>query len=143
MAAPNDPVSTVEGAPVYPTPRQRRVLWTALTALAVTSLLGVSALVFYGFIAFLSWSYPILLPIGLAVIIPPVLEPVVGFNQKRGMKRESAPLPVCLLPLIGFPLFWAFLPPPPGSQAGGFFESIPGMLGSGVARLQASLAATP
>ena len=31
--------------------------------------LGVAGLVFFGFITFLSWSYPILLPIGLGVII--------------------------------------------------------------------------
>jgi len=127
----------------YPTNRQRRVLWTALTALAATSLLGVAALVFFGFITFLSWSYPILLPIGLAVIIALVLEPVVAFAQKRGLKRATATLTVCLLAVIGFLLFWAFLLPPLVSQAGGFFESLPGMVSKGVAKLDASLTAAP
>ena len=57
----------------YPTPQQRRILWTTLVALAITALLGMCGLVFLGFVSFLSWSYPILLPIGLAVIIALVL----------------------------------------------------------------------
>ena len=131
------------GVPAYPTPPQRRILWTALSALAVTSLLGVSALVFFGFITFLGWCYPILLPIGLAVIIALVLEPVVTFVQKRGMKRAQATLLVCILTVILFLLFWAFLLPPLVSEAGGFFKSIPGMLNSGVAKLDATLSSAP
>ena len=138
---PSDPMAPAPAT--YPTNRQRRILWTALTAVAVTSLLGVAALVFFGFITFLSWSYPILLPIGLAVIIALVLEPVVAFAQKRGLKRATATLLVCLLAVIGFLLFWAFLLPPLVNQAGGFFESLPGMLGKGVAKLDASLASAP
>jgi predicted PurR-regulated permease PerM len=120
----------------YPTPRQQRILWTALTALAVVSLLGVAALVFLGFITFLSWSYPILLPIGLAVLIALVLEPVVGFAQKRGLTRGAATLSVCLLVVVGFLLFWAFLLPPVVIQAGRFFSSLPGWIDEGVDKLQ-------
>jgi predicted PurR-regulated permease PerM len=139
----NEPGPIAEMPAAYPTPPQRRILWIALTALAATSLLGVAALVFLGFITFLSWSYPILLPIGLAVIIALVLEPVVAFAQKRGLKRETATLLVCLLTVIGFLLFWAFLLPPLVNQAGGFFKSLPNMLSNGVAKLDASLTSAP
>ncbi len=135
MDAPNSPAT--EGPTSYPTSRQRRILWTALTAVAATSLLGVAALVFYGFITFLSWSYPILLPIGLAIIVALVLDPFVNFVQKRGM------ILVCLLAVIGFLIFWAFLLPPLVDQAGGFFKSLPNVLNKGVAQLDASLAGTP
>jgi predicted PurR-regulated permease PerM len=143
MDAPNQSGSIAETPAIFPTLPQRRILWTALTALAVTSLLGVAALVFFGFITFLSWCYPILLPVGLAVIIALVLEPVVTFTQKRGLKRSTATLLVCLLAVIGFLLFWAFLLPPLVGQAGGFLKSIPGMLNSGVAKLDASFANVP
>jgi predicted PurR-regulated permease PerM len=143
MDAPNQAGSIAEAPTTYPTNPQHRILWTALTALAVTSLLGVAALVFFGFITFLSWCYPILLPIGLAVIVALVLEPIVAFAQTRGLKRATATLLVCLLTVIGFLLFWAFLLPPLVSQAGGFFKSIPGMLNSGMAKLDASLAVAP
>jgi predicted PurR-regulated permease PerM len=126
--------------PGYPTPNQRRLLWTALTAVALASLLGVSALVFYGFIAFLTWSYPILLPIGLAVIVALVLDPVVALVQKRGMKRGSATLVVCVLAVICFLLFWAFLLPPLLDQAGRFFNNLPSWIDDGINELDSSLA---
>jgi predicted PurR-regulated permease PerM len=122
-----------------PTERQQRILWNALTALAVLSLVGVAALFFYGFITLLSWCYPILLPVGLAVIIALVLEPVVAFMQSRGMKRERATLLVCALAAVGFLLFWAFLLPPLLEQMGGFFKSLPALMDKGVAKLETSL----
>jgi predicted PurR-regulated permease PerM len=139
MDVPNESVPLAQGPRIYPTNAQRRVLWTALTALAVTLLLGVSALGFFSFITFLSWCYPILLPVGLAVIVALVLEPVVGFVQRRGMKRSKATLLVCLLSVIGFLLFWAYLLPPLLKQTGDFFESIPRILNAGVLKLQDSL----
>ena len=139
MDAPESPRPVPESATDYPTPRQRRLLWNALTAVAALSLLGVAALTFYGFITFLSWSYPILLPIGLAVIVALVLDIPATFLQKRGLSRETATLTVCLLAAIGFLIFWAYLLPPLVSQTGDFFKSLPNMLSNGVAKLDASL----
>jgi predicted PurR-regulated permease PerM len=142
MDAPTESDPSAQSSAAYPTNPQRRILWTALTALAVTLLLGVSALVFLGFITFLSWSYPILLPIGLAVIIALVLEPVVAFVQKRGLKRGTATLLVCLLAVIGFFLFWAFLSRPIVDQAGKFFHNLPGLINAGVDKLENSMASS-
>jgi predicted PurR-regulated permease PerM len=127
----------------YPTNSQRRVLWTALAVLAVTSLLGVAALVFFGFITFLSWSYPILLPIGLAVIVALVLDPIVTFAQKRGLKRSTATLLVCLLAVIGFLLFWSFILPSLGQQAGEFFGNLPGSMSAAAKNLRDSFKGYP
>jgi predicted PurR-regulated permease PerM len=139
MESPTPSGPPLEIPPAYPTPRQRRILWTALTAVAATSLLGVAALTFFGFISFLSWSYPILLPIGLAVIVALVLDPVVGFLQKRGLNRETATLGACLLAIIGFITFAAFILPPLGD----FFKTLPDLLNVGVAKLDASLNREP
>lgn len=122
-----------------PTSAQRRVLWTALTALAVMSLLCVAVLVFYGFISLLSWGYPILLPIGLAVIIALVLEPVVAFVQRRGMKREPATILVCVLAVVVFIIFWFFLSRPIVDQGGQFFRNLPGWINDGIDKLQSSM----
>jgi predicted PurR-regulated permease PerM len=143
MDAPESSGPITETPTAYPTPRQRRILWSALTAVSALSILGVAALTFYGFITFLSWSYPILLPIGLAVIIALVLDPIVAFLQKRGLHRETATLTVCLLAVIGFVIFWAYLLPPLVSQTGEFFKSLPNMLSSGAAKLDASLTPAP
>jgi len=124
----------------YPTNPQRRILWTALTAVAATSLLGVAALVFFGFITFLSWSYPILLPIGLAVIIALVLEPLVNFFQKYGVPRSRASIEVCLLAVFGFLIFWFFLSRPLVDEAGKFFHNLPGIINAGVDELESGMA---
>jgi len=141
------PESEPEPRLPYPTPRQQQMLWSALTSLAVMALFGVAALVFYGFITFLSWAYPVLLPLGLAVIIALVLEPVVKFMQKLGMKRQSSTLAVCLLTVFAFLIFWAYLLPPLCREAGGFFSHLPGWIDEGVDKLQnlenAPLASAP
>jgi predicted PurR-regulated permease PerM len=142
MPTPEEPLAD---APVrHPTISQRRILWTALTAIAVISLLGVAGLVFFGFVAFLSWCYPILLPVGLAVIIALVLEPAVAFVQrKRGMKRETAALVVCLLAVLAFVLFWAFLSRPVFDSTTQFFQKLPGYFNAGIDKLNQTMSDAP
>jgi predicted PurR-regulated permease PerM len=119
-----------------PSLEQRRILWHALTALAVTAIVGMAALIFFGFISFLSWAYPVLLPIGLAVIIALVLEPVVNLIQKRGVHRGTATLGVCVLAVVAFLLFWLFLLPPLVAEGGKFIQSLPRWIDEGVDKLQ-------
>jgi predicted PurR-regulated permease PerM len=127
-----------------PTPLQRSILWTALTALAVLSLVGVAGLVFFGFVAFLSWCYPILLPIGLAVLIALLLEPLVGFLQKRRkMKRENAALSACLVTVVAFVLFWAFLSGPLIDSGARFFENLPDYFSTGLEKLNQAMTTPP
>jgi predicted PurR-regulated permease PerM len=141
MPAP-DPI---DPSPVgHPTGSQRRILWTALTALAVLSLVGVAGLVFFGFVAFLSWCYPILLPIGLAVLIALVLEPLVSLLQKkRNMKRETAALSACLLTVICFVLFWAFLSRPLIDSGAKFFQNLPDYFSTGLEKLNQATSNEP
>lgn len=138
-----DHVPEQENVSIYPTDQQRRILWTTVTTLAVTALLGVGALAFFGFVTFLSWSYPVLLPLGLAVIVALVLDPIVDFLQKRGVRRGPATIVVCLLAVIAFLLFWAYLLPALADQIGKFFNALPGYLNDGATKLQGSLASQP
>jgi len=105
----------------YPTADQKRLFWTTLVALAVMALIGVATLVFMGFITFLSWSYPILLPLGLAVIVALVLEPVVAFLERRGLRRISSTLIVCILSVVIVLLFWSFV----FNKAASFVHDLP------------------
>ncbi len=130
------PVLEAEPPLSYPTEKQRRVLWRAVTALALVTLFAIAGLIFFGFITFLSWAYPVLLPIGLAVIIALVLEPIVNFAQKRGLHRQAATLGVSILSVVAFLLFWAFLLPPLVTQAGTFFYSLPVWINEGIDKLQ-------
>ncbi|HEX4141694.1 MAG TPA: AI-2E family transporter [Candidatus Methylacidiphilales bacterium] len=128
----------------HPTQLQRSILWTALTALAVLALVGVAGLVFFGFVAFLSWCYPILLPIGLAVLMALVLEPLVSFLQKRRrMKRENAALSACLLAVIAFVIFWAFLSGPLIDSGAKFFQNLPDYFSTGLEKLNQAMTPGP
>jgi predicted PurR-regulated permease PerM len=127
----------------YPTPDQRRLFWTTLVALAVIALIGVAALVFMAFIAFLSWSYPILLPLGLAVIVALVLQPVIDLLERWGLKRGPATLGVCALAVLAFIIFWAFVLPPLGAQATGFFRSLPVLFTRATSEIHDELAQVP
>jgi predicted PurR-regulated permease PerM len=138
MADPIEPDAPLEppASSSPPTPQQARLIWSALTALALAALLAVAGLAFMGFVTFLSWSYPVLLPIGLAVIVALLLEPAVALIQSRGMNRASATLSVSLLAVIAFILFWAFLLPPLVNETGSFFYKLPGWINDGVDKLQ-------
>ena len=120
----------------YPTPRQRHLLWSAVTALAVLSLIGVAALFFLGFISFLGWAYPIILPLGLAIIIALVLEPVVNFLMQRGMTRRGSTLASCAVAAVLVLLFWVFLLPPLIEEGGTLISSLPGLVNEGVDKLE-------
>lgn len=109
----------------YPTPRQRRLLWTALSTFALIALVGTAALIFFILVGFLSWSYPVLLPLGVAVIVALVLDPLVNFLENHvGLGRRHGTLVVCLLAVLAFIAFWAYLLPPLVQQSGAFFASI-------------------
>jgi predicted PurR-regulated permease PerM len=123
----------------FPRPYQRRMLWNAITVLSVAAILTVAVYVFREIVVFLSWSYPILLPIGLAVIVALVLDPFVNFAQRRGLSRGISTLLVCVLAVIATLVFWAFLGQALVSETGGFFKSLPNVLSTGLTKLQATV----
>ena len=120
----------------YPTPRQRHLLWSALTALALLALIGFVGLIFLGFISFLGWAYPIILPLGLAIIVALVLEPLVDLLQRLGLSRGSGSLAACFFAGVLFLLFWIFLLPPILGEAGTLLISLPGLINEGVDKVE-------
>ena len=119
-----------------PTPEQMRLIWAAVTALSLLLMVGVSLAVFWGFVSLLSWSYPVLLPIGLAVIIALVLEPVVEFLQRCGLSRRIGTLSSCLGAGIIFILFWIFLLPALVTEGGKLIGSLPKMIDESIDKLE-------
>jgi predicted PurR-regulated permease PerM len=113
---------------IYPTAEQKRLIWFALTGVAIAALLAVAGLAFASFLAFLSWSYPILLPLGLAVLVALVCKPVVDFLEARGMPRTPSTLAVCVLLVGGFIVFWAFILPPVYNETVSFVHAMPDQL---------------
>ncbi len=78
----------------YPTPFQRRTLWTAATGLGlvVIGVIGVGLIWLSARV--LSFLQPVLVPLAVAGIIAYLLEPVIRWLQKRGLPRKRAFLSV-------------------------------------------------
>jgi predicted PurR-regulated permease PerM len=126
--------------PSVPSLEQKRILWTALTGVAVAALLAVFALGFMAFLQLLSWSYPILLPLGLAVLVALVCKPVVDFLEARGLPRMPSTLAVCVLLVAAFLIFWAFILPPIYNETVSLVHAMPGLIDNAKNQLLAQTA---
>lgn len=73
-----------------PSPRQARVLWTSITALAIAVMLALLGMVFWA----AGWLFErlssVLLPIAFALILAYILDPVVEFFVRRKISRPWA-----------------------------------------------------
>jgi len=114
--------------PQIPSADQKRILWTSLTGVAVAVLLAVSALAFMAFLQLLSWSYPLLLPLGLSVLVALVCKPVVDFLEARGLPRMPSTLAVCGLLVALFIVFWAFILPTIFNETRSLVHDMPSMI---------------
>ncbi len=93
---------------IYPTLWQKKILWAAITALAIFFLGALGVYVIYGVAKVLGFLQPMLIPVVVAGILAYLLDPVVEWLCHRGVKRTNAVLYVfglVLLPLIGIG-FW-------------------------------------
>jgi predicted PurR-regulated permease PerM len=73
-----------------PTEKQARILWFSLTGLAISILLALLGLLFWG----LGWTInqlsSVLLPLAIAGVIAYLLDPVVDFLEKKNIPRARA-----------------------------------------------------
>ena len=83
-----------------PTPKQARVLWFALTAVAVAVTLLLAGMLVWGLGQGLHRLSPVLLPVVLALILAYILDPVVEFFVRKGLRRVRSILLVFLLGLV-------------------------------------------
>jgi len=76
----------------YPTPFQRRVIWTGLAAVFVVIILGIAV----GFVLLtsnvLGYLQPVLVPVAVAGILAYLLEPLILWLWRNGMRRKRAVL---------------------------------------------------
>jgi predicted PurR-regulated permease PerM len=73
-----------------PTPKQARVLWLSISALAVCVLVALGLVLFLGIGALLNRLSSILLPLAMAGILSYLLDPVVDFLERRKIPRSRA-----------------------------------------------------
>src|SRR5436190_2673750 len=94
-----------------PTPKQARVIWLAMTALAGAVIMAILAGVVWGFGQVLHLLSPVLWPLAVAGVFAYLLDPVVDFIEHRGAPRPRAIICVFVLAaVIVLALFGSVVP---------------------------------
>ena len=83
-----------------PTPKQARILWFSLTALAVTVLVFLLGLLVWGLGFALNRLSTVLLPVALGLVLAYILDPVVEFFVRKKLPRVWAIVLVFVLGLL-------------------------------------------
>jgi predicted PurR-regulated permease PerM len=78
--------------PPSPTPGQARVVWLALTSLAVAVLIALAGTAVWGLGRLLDVLYPVLWPLAVAAVIACVVSPLVDWLERRHVPRTRAVL---------------------------------------------------
>lgn len=79
-----------------PSPKQARIIWLALTGLALAIIIGLIVAVFWGMGQALSLLGPVLWPIAVAGVLAYLLDPVVDFLESKKVPRTRSILLVFL-----------------------------------------------
>jgi predicted PurR-regulated permease PerM len=83
-----------------PSEKQARVIWLALTGLAIAALVGLIAALIWGLGQVLRILSPVLWPLAVAGVLACLLDPVVDFLVRKKVPRPRAILGVFALALI-------------------------------------------
>jgi predicted PurR-regulated permease PerM len=94
-----------------PTPGQARLLWLAMTGLAVAVLLGLVVGFAWGLGQILQVLSPVLWPIAVASVLAYLLDPVVDFIEARGASRTRAVVYVFCIALVLLAGFFSSIVP--------------------------------
>lgn len=80
-----------------PSARQTQMIWLAITTLAMAVFLVLLGLLFWGAGWVLGQLTPVVLPLAVAGILAYLLDPVVGYFERKGLRRNWAIFAVFLL----------------------------------------------
>lgn len=92
--------------PKPPTEKQARILWFALTGLAVATVIMLVVSAFWGLSRLLDVLSPVLWPLAVAAIVACLLSPVVDWLEKRHVPRTRA---IVLVFIVAFAVVAAVL----------------------------------
>ncbi|MEO6786058.1 MAG: AI-2E family transporter [Chthoniobacteraceae bacterium] len=94
--------------PEYPTPWQRKSMWTALATVSVAAMLWLAYKFIYIFSQVMAFLQPILVPFAIAGVLAYLLEPVVARLVRFGTTRRRAVTAVFAFTTLVFVgiMFW-------------------------------------
>ncbi len=108
-----------------PSERQARIIWLALTGVAVALLVGLVVLLFWGFGTVLSILSPVLWPIAVAGVLAYLLDPAVDFFERRRMARSRAIISVFLVAMVIILGMFGSIVPRIVSESGQLISQLP------------------
>src|SRR5207248_1055283 len=94
-----------------PTEKQARILWLSLTAFAIALLVGILGLFLWGLGWVLKLLSPVLWPLAIAGVIAYLLDPVVGFLERKRVSRQRGILVVFCAGLVVIGCFFGSVVP--------------------------------
>jgi len=83
-----------------PTEKQARIIWLAVTGLAIATLVGLVGLLILGLKWVVNVLAPVLWPLAVAGVLAYLLDPVVDYLERRKVRRQNAILLVFALALV-------------------------------------------
>ncbi len=86
----------------YPTPWQRKTIWSALTAFSIVIIGAIFVGLIYLTSRVISFLQPILIPFAVAGVMAYLLDPVVNKMTRRGMSRQRAV--ICVFMIVSLAL---------------------------------------
>ena len=108
-----------------PTKYQTHLFWIALSGLAIAVLAGLVVLLVWGLGKVLDILSPVLWPLAVAGVIAYLLDPVVDFFERKGMRRSRAIVCVFAIALVIVGVVMANIVPPIVNQTRAFAIRIP------------------
>lgn len=105
---------------------QRRVIWFALTALAVTAIAGVGVTAIWGIGKVLNLLSPVLWPLAIATVLAYLFDPEISWLQRRGIPRTWGILLVFSVVAAVFIGLLASVIPQMTKEANNLISKIPG-----------------
>lgn len=108
-----------------PTPKQARLLWMSVTALAVSVFLALLGLLAWGLGWIINVLAPIIWPLAIAGILACLLDPMVAFFVRRKVPRTRAILLVFIICLAGVLAVLAQIVPRMVVETQQFIEHVP------------------
>jgi predicted PurR-regulated permease PerM len=109
-----------------PTEKQARVIWFAVTGLAMAALVLLGVALIWGLGKVLNMLSPVLWPLAIAGVLAYLLDPVVDLFEKRGLPRTRAILCVFGLALVIFLSLAASVVPQLVAETSDLGRRIPG-----------------
>lgn len=108
-----------------PSPTQARVIWMALTGLAIALIVALVAASVWGLGRVLHFLAPVVWPVAIAGILAYLLDPVVDFLTRRGEPRGRAIVMVFVLFSMALGLVTASFAPRLISETGDLISRLP------------------